>query len=174
MKKKIAVSIFSVLLASFIFAEEPVADFEIDFSALKNESPAKTKIISSENKKKTSAQKNYIIPEPKRKDIGISGVFKEPTLKYRERYLTSSNRQWLADILYDSIPYRPYIRAKLKEKKMPLYLQYLPIVESNYKPTAVSGSGATGLWQFMANSMHPYLKTSKPTALSRRVSKRTR
>ena len=62
MKKKFAVSIFSVLLASFIFAEEPVADFEIDFSALKTESHTKTKIISSENEKKTTAQKNYIIP----------------------------------------------------------------------------------------------------------------
>ena len=133
---------FRCILCLEFFAEEPVADFEIDFSALKNESPAKTKIISSENKKKTSARKNYIIPEPKRKDIGISGVFKEPTLKYRERYLTSSNRQWLADILYDSIPYRPYIRAKLKEKKMPLYLQYLPILSLIFKCFTVRRSSA--------------------------------
>ena len=51
MKKKFAASIFSVLLASFIFAEEPVADFEIDFSAFKNENPAKAKSISSEKEK---------------------------------------------------------------------------------------------------------------------------
>lgn len=162
MGRKFSASVYSILIASFIFAEEPVADFEVSLEVFEREAPAKENAISnSEKKSKNSAQKSYIVPEPKRKDIGISGIFKESTLKYRERYLTPSNRQWLADVLYDSIPYRPYIRAKLKEHKMPLYLQYLPIVESNYKPTAVSGSGATGIWQFMANSMHPFLKKNE-------------
>ncbi|HBP08752.1 MAG TPA: hypothetical protein DD629_00350 [Treponema sp.] len=58
MKKKFASSIFSILLASFIFAEEPVADFEIGLSKLKNESPAKTKVVSGSGKeKKVSVQK---------------------------------------------------------------------------------------------------------------------
>ncbi|MBP5439074.1 MAG: hypothetical protein J6Y30_13960, partial [Treponema sp.] len=32
------------------------------------------------------------------------------------------------------------------------------MVESNYLPNAVSRSGATGTWLFMANSMAPYLE----------------
>lgn len=57
MKKKIAVSIFSVLLASFIFAEEPVADFEIDFSALKNEVRQKQKSFLQKTKRKLLRKK---------------------------------------------------------------------------------------------------------------------
>ncbi|MGN0729573.1 lytic transglycosylase domain-containing protein [Treponema sp.] len=152
MKKLTFKILFSALIVFPFFSEEPVADFSLDMSYFEK----KQESVESE-KPAREKTKGYVFPEPKRKDIGISGVFKEQTVKYRERYLSAGNRQWLADVLYDSIPYRPYIRAKLKEKKMPLYLQYLPIIESNYKPTAVSSSGATGLWQFMANSMSPYL-----------------
>ncbi len=167
MTKKIScIAIF--LSASLLFAEEPIADFSLDMSYFEKKSektttetePSKTKEVKTETTKNTSSD-YYHIAEPKHKKIGITGINQESTKKYREKYLTTTNRQWLADILYNSIPYRPYIRAKLKEKKMPMYLQYLPIVESNYKPTAVSGSGATGLWQFMENSMHPYLKKTE-------------
>ncbi len=33
---------------------------------------------------------------------------------------------------------------------------YLPAIESGFKPWAVSRSGASGLWQFMMNSISPY------------------
>ena len=41
---------------------------------------------------------------------------------------------------------------------MPPALEYLPVVESEYKPMAVSRSGAKGLWQFMDNSIEGLLK----------------
>jgi membrane-bound lytic murein transglycosylase D len=43
---------------------------------------------------------------------------------------------------------------------MPLCLEYLPAVESSFVTYAVSKSGAVGLWQFMENSMSPYMKKS--------------
>ncbi len=113
-------------------------------------------IISSASIFPEKSTGHYRIAEPKRKSLGISGVFNKRTVELRNSYLTK--KTWLSDILYDSIPYRPYIINELKKRKMPLFLQYLPIVESNYKPTAVSHSGATGLWQFMTNSMSPYMK----------------
>nr|WP_281393467.1 lytic transglycosylase domain-containing protein [Treponema rectale] len=80
------------------------------------------------------------------------------TKKFRTQYLKDTGKAQLTAILYDSLPYRPYIRQQLKAKKMPMIIQYLPIIESNYKTTAVSRTGATGLWQFMTNSMSPFLK----------------
>ena len=103
----------------------------------------------------------YVVPLPERKDIGLDGITRKSTAAFVERYLTASGRAWIATALYESIPYRPYIREQLEVRGMPMFLQYLPIVESNYRPTAVSPSGAVGLWQFMANSMHPYLKRNE-------------
>lgn len=45
--------------------------------------------------------------------------------------------------------YRPVIESELEARGLPLSLQYLPVIESGYHPTAVSRVGATGLWQLM-------------------------
>lgn len=55
-----------------------------------------------------------------------------------------------------SVPYRDYIIAELEKQEVPSYLLYLPVIESGYSVTAVSRSGATGLWQFMRNSISGY------------------
>ncbi len=57
--------------------------------------------------------------------------------------------------------YRLYIRQELKKRKMPAALEYLPVVESEYKPLATSRSGARGLWQFMENSIKPFMKKNE-------------
>lgn len=74
-------------------------------------------------------------------------------LKYHAEYQTNYSREWLYATLERGAPYRPYIRKRLQELGMPLCLEYLPVIESNYKIKAVSKSGATGLWQFMQNSI---------------------
>jgi membrane-bound lytic murein transglycosylase D len=48
--------------------------------------------------------------------------------------------------------YFPIFEEYLAKYNLPLELKYLPIVESGLDPTAVSSSGAVGLWQFLYNS----------------------
>ncbi|MBQ9537892.1 MAG: transglycosylase SLT domain-containing protein [Treponema sp.] len=90
---------------------------------------------------------------PDRKILEIWGADHPSAVKYRDRYVNGQNKKWLIESLERSVPYRPYIVQKLKEYNLPLILQYLPIVESYYNPYAVSYAGATGIWQFMTNSM---------------------
>lgn len=122
----------------------------------------------SEGEEETGVTETEFVPQEeesekngiKRKEIGLDGLDKAMTEKYRNQYLGAHGRKLLIESIQNSAPYRPYIIQQLTEKGLPLYLQYLPIVESNYVPTAVSRSGATGIWQFMENSMKPLLKKS--------------
>lgn len=138
---------FTLLLSVFILFCFPETD-------------SSEKIIPDE-KENVEIPAGKIYPEPKRKRLSISGANHKFSKKFREYYLTPYGMQSLAKSLGDSELYRPYIRKKLRENKMPLILQYLPIVESNYKTTAVSRAGATGIWQFMTNSMDPFLKKNE-------------
>lgn len=45
--------------------------------------------------------------------------------------------------------YLPLFEEHLQNKKIPLEIKYLPLIESRLEPTAVSRVGATGLWQLM-------------------------
>ena len=78
------------------------------------------------------------------------------TKKFLEQYSAESSKKYLTAIMKNSIPYRAYIQKALKENEMPLCLQYLPVIESGYRITALSKSGAHGIWQFMMNSISPY------------------
>jgi membrane-bound lytic murein transglycosylase D len=53
-----------------------------------------------------------------------------------------------------------FIKTRLKENDAPEELLYLPVIESAFVQTVVSRSGAAGLWQFMRNSMAPWLKST--------------
>lgn len=101
---------------------------------------------------------NLFSQEIKTKRISYEhlGSEKENVLKLKTKYSTT-HRQWLYDILKNAEPYRIYVRKELEKRGMPEYLEYLPVVESNYNPTAKSKSGALGLWQFMLNSVKPFL-----------------
>lgn len=72
---------------------------------------------------------------------------------YLAQYTTSFGRQELYKTLDDAERYRLYVRRELQRRGMPAALEYLPVVESSYKPLATSRSGARGLWQFMENSI---------------------
>ena len=52
--------------------------------------------------------------------------------------------------------YMPFIKEEVTRRGLPPELIYLPIIESDFIITAVSRSGAVGLWQFMLNSIGPY------------------
>ena len=172
-KNALVVFLFTTLCSSFLDSQSitlksdiPIEeDSTIDNTILEStEGTQEDKVNLSENEAPVEDDEvpeeslGEILPEPQRKPLEIEGADNPLTIKYRDYYLTNEGRKWLAKSLADSVRYRPYVRQKLTEKNLPMLLQYLPIVESNYKATAVSSAGAVGVWQFMVNSMSPFLK----------------
>ena len=92
-------------------------------------------------------KKPLTLPLPERAEIE----------RFRKQYLDPKWTQVLYNALEGAIDYRLYIRKELAEAGLPPELEYLPVVESNYKTNAKSRSGALGLWQFMSNSVKPFL-----------------
>lgn len=75
---------------------------------------------------------------------------------YRQSYLTSDGREWLAAMLARARPYLPYIEERIRYYGLPDELAFLPVIESEFTSRNISRSGATGLWQFMRNSVAGY------------------
>ncbi len=67
---------------------------------------------------------------------------------------------FMAEGLTRSRRYLPMIRKVFAEEQLPLDLAYVPLVESGFKPTALSHANARGMWQFM-------LGTAREHGLSR-------
>ena len=94
--------------------------------------------------------------------ISISFVSEEELAKpqveaFRKQYLSPKWSALLRGYLESAMEYRLYVRKSVQDAQMPEMLEYLPVVESNYKTNAKSRSGAIGMWQFMANSVWPFL-----------------
>ncbi len=68
--------------------------------------------------------------------------------EYIELY-SIQRRQELARIIGLSQLYFPIFEEALDKHALPLELKYLTVIESGLVPTAVSKSGAVGLWQFL-------------------------
>ena len=68
--------------------------------------------------------------------------------QYLKQYLVTyrySSEQLIGRSLY----YFPQIEQMISDKNLPDEIKYLAIIESSLKPSARSGVGAVGLWQFM-------------------------
>jgi membrane-bound lytic murein transglycosylase D len=89
--------------------------------------------------------------------LSNEGIEKPLARSYESRYTTGGNKMWLLNVLERGAPYMAFIQDRIREKNLPEELLYIPAIESEYVPTVVSGSGAAGLWQFMQNSMAPWL-----------------
>lgn len=81
--------------------------------------------------------------------------------KFIAQYLTKRGSENLSEILKNAENYRLFIRKELEKRKMPKALEYLPVVESEYKISAKSRSGALGMWQFMENSISPFMEKNE-------------
>lgn len=79
-------------------------------------------------------------------------------LKFFNQYNSEYGKKWLTAVMKNATPYRSYIQNKIKEMGLPECLEFLPVIESSFKINATSKSGAKGLWQFMKNSIAPYMK----------------
>jgi membrane-bound lytic murein transglycosylase D len=78
------------------------------------------------------------------------------TQQYIRQYSNPGGLAWLSAVMNRGGPYLAFIRREIAEMKLPEELLYLPVIESGYLSTALSRSGASGLWQFMKNSMGPF------------------
>ncbi|MDR0909161.1 MAG: lytic transglycosylase domain-containing protein [Spirochaetaceae bacterium] len=76
--------------------------------------------------------------------------------KYFAEYASEGGKKLLSETMERAAPYLAFIRSRISEKGLPKEILYLPVVESSYTVSAVSKSGAAGLWQFMANSVAPF------------------
>ena len=97
-------------------------------------------------------------PVIEKKELTLPGCDRKEVDRFRKIYLDKKGEKQLQDALENAVSYRLYVRRMLQEKELPPELEYLPVVESNYKSSAKSRSGAIGLWQFMANSVKPFLE----------------
>ncbi|MDR1210777.1 MAG: transglycosylase SLT domain-containing protein [Spirochaetaceae bacterium] len=86
----------------------------------------------------------------------IEGLERELTRRYIRQYLSPGGLAWLKTVMDRAAPYLPFIREEITKRALPPELVYLPVIESAYLTTAVSRSGAVGLWQFMRNSIGPF------------------
>ena len=96
-------------------------------------------------------------PKKEKIPLSIAGCDRPEVETFRQHYLTPRGEKQLTDALENAIAYRLYVRKSLLEQGLPPELEYLPVVESNYKTHAKSKSGAVGVWQFMENSVKPFL-----------------
>jgi membrane-bound lytic murein transglycosylase D len=76
--------------------------------------------------------------------------------KYRAMYTSPDGIKYLSAVMKRSMPYRDYIMAEIQRQKAPECLFFLPVIESGFSVSAVSRSGASGMWQFMKNSIAGY------------------
>jgi len=74
----------------------------------------------------------------------------------REMLLTLWNRSQVVLWLKRSRRYLPYIEKILKDNGLPEDIKYVAIAESALLPHIRSRKGATGFWQFMANTGRKY------------------
>jgi membrane-bound lytic murein transglycosylase D len=58
-------------------------------------------------------------------------------------------RDWIQDGLRRGAQYLPMIQKVFRAEGLPLDLAYVPLIESAFKPNAVSRAKAKGVWQFM-------------------------
>jgi len=90
-------------------------------------------------------------------EYGIEMPWGEDSFEaFRATYLGADARKWLAAVMERAGPYLPYVYDRIRLYGLPEELAFLPVIESEFSPRAVSKSGAVGLWQFMKNSVSGY------------------
>jgi membrane-bound lytic murein transglycosylase D len=72
----------------------------------------------------------------------------------KKRFLR--NKSYLHDVTLRAEPYMYWIVEQIKQRKMPMELVLLPIVESAFDPKATSASNAAGLWQIVPTTGRNY------------------
>lgn len=152
-------------LCSLIFLYSVCFTAAIDTASniLPAEDNAAQEVIIEENSSLEIPVEKVPIPAPPLEEavqefkvIDIEVIDHDLIEYYKRQYLTDSAKKWLSGVMKAAAPYRAFVIKELQAHGLPLCLQYLPVIESNYKLTALSKSGAAGMWQFMKNSIAPF------------------
>jgi len=72
----------------------------------------------------------------------------------KQKYLR--NKSYLHDVTLRAEPYMYWIVEQIKQRKMPMELVLLPIVESAFDPHATSAAKAAGIWQIVPQTGRNY------------------
>ena len=95
-------------------------------------------------------------PQPFNSLLNTADLNRELTLFYINQYTRPAGLESLRVIMQRASPYLAFIQREIDRMGLPRELIYLPVIESAYLSTAISRSGAMGLWQFMTNSIAPF------------------
>ncbi|MBI4540682.1 MAG: LysM peptidoglycan-binding domain-containing protein [Gemmatimonadetes bacterium] len=80
----------------------------------------------------------------------------EERVAYYIDYFTARRVEDFSTYLRRMGRYERFIRERLAFFDLPAELVFLPLIESGFSPTAVSRSGAAGIWQFMGSTARRY------------------
>jgi membrane-bound lytic murein transglycosylase D len=151
-KKRIAATGFFLSMLIFpLFSEDSSignAEFQIAQEILKNNRPMR----QIPAKIPVHFAWHGLIDTP----LTIDGFDRELTQHYIKEYSAPGGLSWLKSVMERSEPYIGFVQQEINKMNLPPELAYLPVIESSYLSTAMSKSGAAGLWQFMTNSIAPF------------------
>jgi membrane-bound lytic murein transglycosylase D len=148
-----AVALLCAALAAWAESLEPV---EKEALAFEPSLRSQRRTLQSRVPERFSSQARFVSPDKTDTTAAIAGLDQSLTRRYLQQYSGRAGLAYLAEAMERGGPYLAFIRRELEERNMPPELVYLPVIESGFRPTAVSRSGAAGLWQFMRNSIGGY------------------
>ena len=73
-----------------------------------------------------------------------------------ESFTTGNEREFFVQSYMRSGRYRPHIVSELQAAGLPEQLSWLPLIESGFKPKALSRARALGLWQFIPSTGYKF------------------
>lgn len=90
-----------------------------------------------------------------RSDFQLPPSGNNPEVQAQVAWFTH-NRDYLNHVITRAAPYMYYILQQTESRNLPGELVLLPIMESDYNPSAVSSAGAVGMWQLMRSTARGY------------------
>ncbi len=142
MRKIFLLSLF--LLSRFVYAEGALELFKIDTIAELN--PRSDNVSTPINPLCLNIYEERLKELDSKSPMDLA--YNEKVRPFIDSYL-GRNRQIISRMQGLKHLYFPLFEEQLDKYGLPLEFKYLAIVESALDPRAKSGSGATGLWQFM-------------------------
>jgi len=85
-------------------------------------------------------------------NAGATGAAKKFTVEEKIGWICKNNAE--RNFVYDNFKNKKkwqyvYVKSELELEGLPSVFAVIPLIESTYKPSTTSSSGAVGIWQFM-------------------------